>query len=74
MDALQAQQMNIASRQRLQRDIAAVDAALSRVDSGDYGYCHHCDEPINPHRLEIDPVAVLCIECASKQENGRGTP
>ncbi|HIB85197.1 MAG TPA: hypothetical protein EYO59_11555, partial [Chromatiaceae bacterium] len=34
----------------------------------DYGYCLDCDEPINPLRLESDPTATLCIECASKRE------
>ena len=68
MDAMQAQAMAKASLERRQQMLRQIDAALLRLDNDEYGYCRECDEPINPKRLEFDPTAVLCIECASKLE------
>ncbi|HKJ21200.1 MAG TPA: TraR/DksA C4-type zinc finger protein [Woeseiaceae bacterium] len=68
MDALQAQAMAQASEQRREQTLRRIDAALKRIDDGDYGYCLKCDEEINPKRLEFDPTVTLCIECANKAE------
>ncbi len=46
------------------RLLAETRAALIRIDAGDYEFCASCDEEINPKRLEANPVAKLCIECA----------
>ena len=66
MDAMQAQAMAKASSNRRQAMLVQITAALQRLDDGDYGMCRECEEPINPKRLEFDPTALLCIECASK--------
>ena len=68
MDALQAQAMAQASGQRRAMQLREIDAALQRIDDGSYGDCQVCDEPIDPRRLEADPTARLCIDCASKSE------
>lgn len=68
MDAMQAQAMARASSQRRNVLLKEIDAALNRIDDGEYGLCQMCEEPINPKRLEIDPTARLCIECASASE------
>jgi DnaK suppressor protein len=68
MDAMQAQQMAQASGRRRELMLRRVTAALARIDDGNYGVCQSCDESINPQRLEFDPTAVLCIQCASKAE------
>jgi DnaK suppressor protein len=68
MDAMQAQQMAQASGRRRELMLHRVTAALARIENGDYGICQSCDESINPRRLEFDPTAVLCIQCASKAE------
>lgn len=68
MDAMQAQAMAKASSQRREQMLRQIEAALKRIDDDEYGYCRECDELINPKRLEFDPTAVLCIECASKAE------
>jgi DnaK suppressor protein len=70
MDALQAQAMAQASSQRRQTMLVQIAAALKRIDDDEFGLCRECDEPINPKRLEFDPTATLCIDCASKIENG----
>lgn len=68
MDALQAQAMAKASSARREQMLRRIEAALKRIDNDEYGYCKECDEPINIKRLEFDPTAVLCIDCASKLE------
>jgi DnaK suppressor protein len=68
MDAMQAQAMAQASAQRREQMLRGIDAALQRLDDGEFGYCQECAEPINPKRLEFDPTVLLCIDCASKAE------
>lgn len=69
MDAMQAQAMARASNQRREATLKKIDAALRRLDDDEFGLCLSCDEPINSKRLEFDPTAILCIDCASKSEN-----
>lgn len=69
MDALQQQQMALATEQRRQAAEQRIRAALERLDSGDYGWCLSCDEPIEPGRLRLDPATPLCVGC---QEGGEG--
>ena len=64
MDAMQQQAMHIANDTRRQHRYAALSAALKRMNDGDYGYCHQCDEMIGAGRLAIDPAAMLCVQCA----------
>lgn len=68
MDAMQAQAMAQASARRREHMLRRIDAALVRIDNGDYGVCRECDEPISPRRLEFDPTVTLCVDCASKAE------
>ncbi len=42
----------------------ALDAALDRLDRGEYGTCRRCGEPIPAARLELVPEADLCVACA----------
>jgi DnaK suppressor protein len=71
MDAMQAQSMAKAASQRRETMLLQITAALERMDDDDYGFCMQCDEPINPKRLEFDPTALLCIDCAHTREQGR---
>jgi DnaK suppressor protein len=50
--------------QREQRELQAIDAALARIESGEYGICASCDEPIDGDRLRALPEAALCVACA----------
>lgn len=65
MDAMQAQAMAKASAVRREQTLRRIDAALIRVENGEYGTCQGCGEPINPKRLEFDPTVTLCIDCAN---------
>ncbi len=68
MDALQSQAMTQETKLRHEEGLRKITAALSRIESGDYGYCLKCDELISVARLEVDPAAPLCINCASLAE------
>ncbi|KAF0282318.1 TraR/DksA family transcriptional regulator [Spiribacter roseus] len=64
MDALQQQAMAQATNERAQLTLTRITSALQRCDDGTYGECLRCGELINPRRLEVDPAATLCIDCA----------
>jgi RNA polymerase-binding transcription factor len=68
MDAMRAQAMAKESDRRRVLALQRIKGALQRIEDGDYGYCMACDEPITASRLEVDPGALLCIDCASKAE------
>lgn len=65
MDALQNQAMAQATGSRRSAQRQRLLAALTRIESGEYGYCEDCGDPIATGRLELDPAALLCVDCAS---------
>lgn len=48
-----------------ERRMSDVDSALVRADSGAYGICERCGQPIDPRRLEVRPSARRCVTCAA---------
>lgn len=46
------------------RELAAVNNALKRIESGEYGTCTECGKPIPDARLEILPFSDRCVSCA----------
>lgn len=50
--------------------LAAIDAALKRIDDGTYGTCITCGDQIRYERLEASPWAALCIDCKRRAEAG----
>lgn len=46
------------------QEIMQVRAALSRIEDGSYGVCSNCGKDIAPARLEAQPMATRCIDCA----------
>jgi len=64
MDALQGQEMARAAERRRDTEIRKIDAALARLDSGDYGWCVRCGDEIAAERLRLDPAVPVCIDCA----------
>ncbi len=46
--------------------VQQLDEALSRMDEGSYGVCAECGEPIQQDRLEVRPLSVTCVDCASR--------
>ncbi len=55
-------------REREQGLLTKIDAALAKIEEGTYGECMSCGEDIGPKRLKARPVAELCIDCKSEQE------
>lgn len=45
--------------------LVEIEAALERLDSGQFGVCERCGLPIAPARLDARPVARTCLACAS---------
>ena len=64
MDALQVQAMAQALEARRQGRLLRIEAALQRLDAGEYGLCEECGDDIPAKRLEIDPATERCIDCA----------
>jgi DnaK suppressor protein len=54
--------------------LALVDEALERIESGEYGDCVHCNEPVQEKRLEAVPWARHCLRCQDLQERGLLNP
>lgn len=65
MDAMQQQEMAQAEARRRIGDLVRIDQAMKRLEEDEYGWCSECGDPIAFRRLEIDPAAHLCINCAS---------
>jgi len=53
-----------------ERMLAAIDAALARIDAGTYGRCERCGKEIEEDRLEAIPWATLCIDDKRRDERG----
>jgi DnaK suppressor protein len=48
------------------QQLAAIDAALARLEAGSYGTCTTCGGPIAEARLAARPAAATCITCAAR--------
>ena len=66
MDALQGQALAAATERRRGVELARIEAALERIEAGEYGDCAGCGEPIPAKRLAFDPAAPTCVDCASR--------
>jgi len=55
-------------REREQGLLSKIDAALEKIEHGEYGKCVSCGEDIGLARLRARPVAELCIECKAEEE------
>lgn len=49
--------------------LAEIDAALARMAEGRYGFCVMCAQPIPDERLDVLPMAPLCMPCHYNQQN-----
>ena len=63
MDALQCQAMQLETERRRGIERQRIDAALDRIETGNFGYCTICDEDIEIKRLDNDPSVPNCIDC-----------
>ncbi len=60
--------IELRARDRQRKLIAKIDAALSRIDDGSYGYCEETGDPISLARLDARPIATLSIEAQERHE------
>lgn len=58
--------LNLSETQR--QKIRDIDAALDRLDSGEYGVCARCEEEIPPRRMEVRPFSRYCVDCKAEVE------
>jgi DnaK suppressor protein len=68
LDAMQQQKMLAENRRAAQLRRRQVEAALGRIEAGEYGECQGCGEEIEERRLGARPEAALCLECQSRRE------
>lgn len=47
-------------------EVMRIDAALKRVDAGEYGICLNCGNEISEERLAVLPDTALCRNCATQ--------
>jgi len=50
--------------------LAAIDAALERMEEGTFGKCATCGREIAEDRLAAIPWATQCIDCKRREERG----
>jgi len=60
--------LEIRMRERERKLIVKMRDAIERIDSGAYGICEECGEPIGVKRLVARPVTTFCIECKTREE------
>jgi DnaK suppressor protein len=60
--------IELRTRDRERKLISKIDAALSRIEDGSYGFCEETDEPIGLRRLEARPIATLSLEAQERHE------
>lgn len=68
MDAMQAQAMSVETKRRRGIELSRIKSALKRIEEETYGECLECFEMIPVARLEHNPSAPLCIQCAESHE------
>lgn len=60
--------IELRTRDRQRKLISKIDAALRRIDDGEYGYCDVTGEPISLKRLEARPIATMTLEAQESHE------
>jgi len=60
--------VELRTRDRQRKLVSKIDAALCRLDEGEYGYCEVSGEPISLRRLDARPIATMTIEAQEAHE------
>lgn len=60
--------LELRARDRQRKLIAKIDAALRRIEEGEYGYCEVTGEPIGVARLDARPIATMSVEAQERHE------
>ena len=60
--------LELRTRDRQRKLVNKIDAALRRIDEGEYGYCEITGEPISLKRLDARPIATMSLEAQERHE------
>jgi DnaK suppressor protein len=60
--------IELRTRDRQRKLVAKIDAALRRIEEGEYGYCEVTGDPISLKRLDARPIATMSLEAQEKHE------
>ena len=60
--------IELRTRDRQRKLVSKIDAALRRIENGEYGYCEMSGEPISLKRLDARPIATMTLEAQERHE------
>lgn len=60
--------LELRTRDRERKLLTKVQAAIKRIDDGDYGFCEETGDPIGVARLMARPTATLSLEAQQRRE------
>ena len=60
--------LELRTRDRQRKLVSKIDAALRRIENGEFGYCEASGEPISLKRLDARPIATMTLEAQEKHE------
>lgn len=60
--------LELRTRDRQRKLVGKIEAALRRIDEGEYGYCEATGEPISLRRLDARPIATMSLEAQERHE------
>ena len=60
--------LELRTRDRQRKLVSKIDAALRRIENGEYGYCDVTGEPISLKRLDARPIATMTLEAQERHE------
>lgn len=60
--------LELRTRDRARKLVNKIEAALRRIDEGEFGYCSVTGEPISLKRLDARPIATMSLEAQEKHE------
>ena len=60
--------LELRTRDRQRKLVSKIDAALRRIEEGEYGYCEITGEPISLKRLDARPIATMTLEAQERHE------
>ena len=60
--------IELRTRDRQRKLVSKIDAALRRIETGEFGYCEMTGEPISLRRLDARPIATMTLEAQERHE------
>ncbi|MFT6674075.1 MAG: DnaK suppressor protein [Sulfitobacter sp.] len=60
--------LELRTRDRARKLVGKIDAALRRIDDGEFGYCSVTGDQISLKRLDARPIATMSLEAQEKHE------